>query len=362
MTTKPNIHTVSWCAPADEEVCLCAIGARTPLGYSASASAAAVRAAISAVTLHPFFVDKADEPMALARDPELDPDIGIAARMEHMLISATTDVLASHSLSLAERQVQCWIGLPEQRPGLPDDIQCFVSKAFSSVFGLPPSAVHVLSHGHAAGLMAIQIAAEKISIGETEFCLAAAVDSYHNFDTLSWLDRNGRLMSSKNRNGFPPGEAAAACLLARRSVAEHYGLPILARIIAASTTAEPHAIHSSEVCLGHGLSAALNGVISCLQHTREPITATYCDLNGERYRNEEFLYTLLRVQDAFVDAHDYHSPADCWGDAGAASGLLFACLAIASSQRGYAKGFYPLLWTSSESGNRTAVILRLNES
>jgi 3-oxoacyl-[acyl-carrier-protein] synthase-1 len=353
---------ISWSAQAGREVCLCGIGARTPLGFGAAASAAAVRGAISAIAVHPVFVDKIGEPVALARDAALDIKIEIGSRMEQMVVSAIAEALGESLDEQGRSQIQCWVGLPEPRPGLPSELGRSLSTALSNSFGIESTNIHVLPRGHAAGLMAMQVAAQRISSGAADLCVAAGVDSYHDIATLKWLDLNRRLMSSKNRNGYPPSEGAGACLLASRSTADHYGLAILAMITATSTCMEPHAIQSGEVCVGEGLSAALKDVSSSLQLPQEAITATYCDLNGERYRNEEFLYTLLRVQSAFVNPNDYLCPADCWGDVGAASGPLFACLAAASSERGYAKGLRPVLWAGSESGHRTAVLLKLGKS
>jgi 3-oxoacyl-[acyl-carrier-protein] synthase-1 len=96
-----------------------------------------------------------------------------------------------------------------------------------------------------------------------------------------------------------------------------------------------------------------------LRLPEQAITATYCDLNGQRYRNEEFVYALLRTQESFVDAHDYECPADCWGDVGAASGPLFASLAIRANERGYSKGRFPLAWAGSNAGYRSAMVLEL---
>jgi len=355
-------HALSWFAPQEEGVCVCGIGARTPLGFTAAASAAAVRAAISAIAAQPHFVDKVGDPMALARDAAIDPNIEIGARIVQMVVSALGEALTEQFTSQDRRHMQCWVGLPEGRPGLPADIDVLVSSALSGVFGFAPSNIHIPTRGHAAGLMAIQLATQMVSSGETDFCVAAGVDSYHDIATLKWLDLKGRLMSSENRNGFPPSEAAGACLLARPSTAERFGLPILALVSAASTCVEPHSIRSTDVCLGIGLSTALKAVSSILHPPHEAITATYCDLNGERYRNEELLYALLRVQESFVDAHDYQSPADCWGDVGAASGPLFVCLATASRSRGYSKGLYSLLWAGSNSGHRCAILLKLSAS
>jgi 3-oxoacyl-[acyl-carrier-protein] synthase-1 len=177
---------------------------------------------------------------------------------------------------------------------------------------------------------------------------------------VEWLDRAGLLLSSENRNGFPPGEAAGACLLASVHTAKRYELPVFAHLVAAATTFEPKSIRNAEaVCIGEALTEAVMEVTSPLNVPTEAITRTYCDLNGERYRNEEFVYTLLRVQEVFVDAHDYLSPADCWGDIGAASGVLFLALAIASFERGYTTGTLPLLWAGGVSGRRAALVLRL---
>ena len=46
----------------------------------------------------------------------------------------------------------------------------------------------------------------------------------------------------------------------------------------------------------------------------------------------------MRLSQFFDDPTAYHSPAECWGDMGAASGSLFAMLACRASVRGYSKG------------------------
>jgi 3-oxoacyl-[acyl-carrier-protein] synthase-1 len=208
--------------------------------------------------------------------------------------------------------------------------------------------------------MAVQLAAQKVAAGAVEACIVAGVDSYHDQETLKWLDSEGTLMSAANRNGFPPSEAAGACLIATVAYAQGQDLPIFGLINAAVTSKEPYTINSDGVCIGEGLSDALKGVSASIALPEQAITATYCDLNGQRYRNEEFVYSLLRVQEAFVDAHDYQCPADCWGDVGAASGPLFLALAINAKERGYGKGAYPVTWASSDCGYRSAVLLRLD--
>ena len=353
------VPSLAWSATPGREVCICGIGARTPLGLDAASSAAAVRAAISAIAAHPALVDRFGEPARLASDVALDPALPIGQRLETLLQSALAQAVEGLGL---QRPVFCWLGMPQPRDGLGaagyEQIERNLQSARS---GLPVSAVRLLPSGHAAGLMAIQAAAQQIASGEAEVCLATGVDSYLDAACVKWLDHAGRLMSGSNRNGFPPGEAAAACLLAGAATAKRNGWPVLAHVAAAATAKEPQPLGSDGVCVGLGLTAALNGVIASLQQPQQQITATYCDLNGERHRNEEFGYALLRTQLAFVDAHDYLCPADCWGDVGAASGPLYAVLAIAAAQRGYATGTLPVMWAGSDNGYRAALLLSLSQ-
>jgi 3-oxoacyl-[acyl-carrier-protein] synthase-1 len=295
--------------------------------------------------------------MRLASDAVLDPRLPIGQRFNSLLQAAMLEAIGDALPWLGSARFQCLIGLPEPRPGLPANLANSLHESVVKTFEFPPASTHVLQRGHAAGLMAIQAAAHRIQSGHADVCIAAGVDSYHDPETLEWLDAAGLLMSSLTRNAFPPGEGAGACFIASRSWITHHGLLPLSTIAAAATTFEPKAIRSREICLGEGLTEAIRAIINTLRLPHERITASYCDINGERYRNEEYVYTLLRLQDGYVNAHDYECPADCWGDVGAASGPLFACLAIQASRRGYAKGPLPLLWAGSESGHRAAVLL-----
>ena len=199
----------------------------------------------------------------------------------------------------------------------------------------------------------------QIQTGQLECCLAGGVDSYMDAETLEWLDDEGQLMSGSNRSGFPPGEGAGFCLLASARYAWHNHLDTFAWLESAATEKEKNRIKTETICIGEGLSEVFRQVCDGLDLPKEKINTIYCDMNGERYRNEEFVITALRMQHAFVDVHDLIHPADCWGDVGAASGPLFAALAVSSAQRNYAKGPRTLLWTSSEGGHRSAAILLL---
>ena len=332
-------------------------GARTPLGFNAAGSAAAVRAGISATREHPYFVDTAGEPIAVTMDAGIPPDADGVDRLHALSLSAIREALAP--LGPPEKltvPIPTIIGLCEPRPGRPEQLEVELTRRLEAAV---PICVKVMPHGHSAGLMALQEAARMIYAKQAELCLVGGVDSYLQWETLEWLDVERQLMSERNRSGFVPGEGAGFCLVAPTRAARRRRLDVLAWLVGAATARERNLIKTNDICIGVGLSEAITQAAAALKLPEERVEASYCDLNGERYRSEEFAFTVLRAQSAFVNMLDNVTPADCWGDMGAASGPLLATLAIASGARGYAPGPRSMLWTSSEGGYRSAAVLHL---
>jgi 3-oxoacyl-[acyl-carrier-protein] synthase-1 len=342
------------------DVAIIGVGARTPLGLTADASAAAVRGAISVIREHPYFVDKAGEPMKMTRDAALAIDLSGTERCLELARSALSQAvgpLIDHHVRVGV--IPTFVGLPEARPGRSADLERLLTSdlmATASPLGVSLD-VQTISYGHSAGLMALEAALKRFHSGEADLCLIGGVDSYIDGETLEWLDQNKQLMSGVNRSGFPPGEAAGFCLVASSSFVRRTSLHPLARVVSASTTVEKNRIKTDTICVGEGLTAAIRGACAALEPAKGRVEQTWCDMNGERYRSTEYTYTLLRAQSLFVKSHVSH-PADCWGDVGAASGPLFIGLAIESWSRSYAKGPRALLWTSSECGYRAAAVLQ----
>jgi len=352
-----HIETARWDSAPAHGVVACGLGARTAVGLGVAASAAAVRAGVSGLALHPVFKDRMNEPVSFAAEPSLDAGLPVEQRLREMLLAALEEAMTQASRHGPLPLGACWLGLPEPRAGLDPRLEETLSGWLAEKLRLPASRVRVLPRGHAAGLMALQAAAHALSRGEVDVALVAGVDSYHDKQTLHSLDLRRRLMSAENRGGFPPGEAAGACVLLREDEAARRGLPALARLCAAATAVEPHPLKASTPCLGEGLTAVLEAATQALGESGQKVSDSYCDINGERYRSEEFVYALMRTQGTFVNANDYLCPADCWGDVGAASGPLYLALAAVAQSRGYAKGGHAALWAGSDSGYRSALLV-----
>lgn len=335
-----------------DAIIVAGVGARTSIGGDAPRSAAAVRAGINRFGEHPYLIDRGGDPMVIARPLE-----GLDARSDARLASLTRAAASDALAALRGRPCpSAAVALPEPRPTLEQNLPDAVRAALGAL--TPPKPAELFPRGHAAAFEALSHASARLRQGADELFLVGACESYLDAVTLEWLDANEQLKSQTNRWGFVPGEAAAFCLLTRRATASRLGLPTLASLDAVTLAQEECRIKTDTVCVGLGLSRALRGALAALPADAH-VDAVYCDMNGERYRADEYGFTLTRVGKRLRRPAEFCAPADCWGDVGAASGVLSLCLAVASARRGYAPGPRALLWASSECGLRGAALLTL---
>ena len=337
-----------------------AAGARTPIGLHAASTAAAFRAGVSALVQHPFMVDRVGDAMSGALDAELDPRLMGPERMVSLAETALREACTPFdALAAARPALPVFLALPEVRPGFSHQDAHAVREGLMAIAGLPIglSEISIFPEGHAAGLSALAAAVDQIGRGACEACLVGGVDSYFEPDTMEWLDANRQLAGAVSRSGFVPGEAAGFCLLMAEGACAQLGAGSLARVLAVSLQHETKLIKSSDIHLGEALSEAVRAAVACLDPEAARINRILCDINGERYRSEEWGFVCLRLSQYFDDVTAYESPAECWGDVGAASGPLWAMLVCQAAVRGRAKGPHTMLWASSERGLRGVAVL-----
>lgn len=337
------------------DLCVAGIGACTSLGADLLSSAAAVRAGVTAFAEHPYMVDRSGEPMVVARASYLDPDAPLAGRMA---ILGERAALHACAQALGERfkrtALSILVGLPFEVPGLAQIIAEDLRKALGSE---SVESVETVSAGHSSALLALEIAMERIGSGRAEWCLVGGVDSYMDAERLEHLDATGQLHSPSNSWGFIPGEGAGFCVITTVQNALRWGTRPLGRLVSASSAREVNLIRTDSVCLGAGLSRAIRDAISALSSGAR-VDTVVCDMNGDAYRADEYGFSIARMGERFHDATEVTTPADSWGDVGAASGILLLGLAITAARKGYAKGPHALVWTSSDTGERAAALLQ----
>jgi 3-oxoacyl-[acyl-carrier-protein] synthase-1 len=300
-------------------------------------------------------VDGVGNALRSALDDGLDPTRLGAVRQLTLARSALREALSGIALVPdASPRLDVLLSVPEVRPGFSATNAAWVARELTP--GLSPEPAQLAASGHAGSLDALRDAVLRIDEGRADLCAVVGVDSYFSPDTIDWLAEHRRLTGEGNRDGFIPGEAAGCIVVASPYARSALQLPALALVRGAHSARESVLLSGNDEILGHGLTEAILGAAGSLQLPAEAIDDVFSDINGERYRTDEWCMALLRMSHVLRSVQ-YQIPASCWGDAGAASGALGCMLAIRAWQRDYGNGPRALVWGSSEGGLRSAVVL-----
>ncbi|MCB9761683.1 MAG: hypothetical protein H6739_17700 [Alphaproteobacteria bacterium] len=341
-------------------VAIAAVGARTPVGLHAEAAAAAVRSGAARLEEHPLLVDAVGAPLVGGWDGGLDPEWMGRRRMLALLTSVLNEIADKllRRISL-DRPVKVLLALPERRPGFTDQDAAWVLHGASAhaIADVPPLSVDEAPAGHAGPLAAIGAATEVILRGQEPLVLICGAESYAEPDTLRWLESERRVLRDGIRAGFPPGEGAGAVVLSNTELLHRMGEAPLARVLGAGQAIEPRPRDHALGMMGGGLGQALTAACGHLQLPEQAAGSILCDINGERWRAEDWAFAMLKDCRMVQDPTQYTSAVDCWGDQGAASGALGCVLAAQAWQRGYAEDPRALVWGASDGGLRAAVVL-----
>jgi 3-oxoacyl-[acyl-carrier-protein] synthase-1 len=341
------------------EIEVVAVGARTPVGSTAESSAAAVRAGISRYAEYPF-IDARGEPVVVAADGELDPKLEGRDRLVPLVESVLDEVeVKLGSAVLQGSRPRLLLALPEARPGFTEDDAAWLTNAMEERFRAktPNARVELAGRGHAGALRAVEQAVRECSEGRDSLFLVAGVDSYHHAETFIWLERGCRFAQPGVRGGFIPGEGAGCLALMGAGLRCRLRLPQLAVVRGARTAQERLLRDSDTGSFGAGMTQAVAGAVAGLDLSREKVDDLYTDINGERYRSEEWGFVALKTPSVWRST-GYRSLSDCWGDVGAAAGVLGGVLAVRAFARGYARGPRALVMAGSDGGLRGAVLLQ----
>jgi len=345
----------------DDAIYIVGAGAQTPLGRSVLSGAAAVRCGISAVAEHPYMIDRHGEPMVVARAPWLNDSVALEERVVTLAVDAAREAIhpIAGRFDSVRRHIHVHVALSAENLADPCQRQRVLDR-FATATDLTAETargaqIECVVDGHAGGLLALERAARQLVRGDAELCLVGAADSWLDVDRLEHLDYSGRMHSLNDRWGFTPGEGAAFCLVTTGTVARRLALTPLGELLAVASAQETNVMGSENVCTGDGLTSAFRSVLD-----RQPrVGHIYCDLNGETYRAEEYGFTICRMAESFENADCFTAPAECWGDAGAASGLLAVTMPLAAWAGGYDEGAVQLAWSSSATSPlRAAALLR----
>jgi 3-oxoacyl-[acyl-carrier-protein] synthase I len=341
------------------------VGMTTAVGLTAAETAASVRAATMRFTETPI-LDRRFEPFTIAEVAEEGlPQLEEASVETARLTSRELRMLRLGTMPLYEALAALrsrgpaptlMLALPEGETTRPLDGKAFLGHLARQVGGAFALAGSDASHrGRAGGLTAIGQAVELIARGKAKFVLAGGVDSYRDLYILATMDMEQRVKSATHLDGFVPGEGAGFALLAEPGAAAAAGLRPLAGVSPAATGFESGHWYSPEPYRGDGLALAVTQLAQSGAGPA-PFEEVYSSMNGESHWAKEWGVTGIRNKAALLQGYRIHHPADCYGDAGAASGVLMAALAALGIRDGYRRSPC-LIYGSSDHGERAAVAL-----
>jgi 3-oxoacyl-[acyl-carrier-protein] synthase-1 len=350
-----------------EPLAVTGVGACTSVGLSAEQCSASVWAGINRFAEHPTYVaigkSEANEddvgPPAVAMVPTLDPELSLPERLMHLLTAAFDDLVENEPL---EREMVgtsgFFLALPPEDAGTESlDLDEAFLEEFSERTGSTPFAMTKVSRAGNTGMAELVGEANRhLTAGELERCIVAGVDSYLLGDRLKTLDEAWRLKSPRNLGGFIPGEGATAIMIEAVPGAEARGAAMPLRIEGLGIHAEPNPVLGEKASSGQGLSEAIRDAVA---PKGEGFACDWVigDLNGEAYKAFEWGTVSVRLHSLFSNLSTLWHPADCVGDLGAATPGLHMMQAYAAFRRGYAPSGDVLMWSSSDNGQRAALLL-----
>jgi 3-oxoacyl-[acyl-carrier-protein] synthase-1 len=210
----------------------------------------------------------------------------------------------------------------------------------------------LIEKGRVGGVRAIDLARRLVSDGHP-YCILAGVDSLLVGQTLAAYDSKSRLQTAANSNGFIPGEAAAAVLLAptRQTESELHCSGI-------GFGTEPASVNSEQPLRANGLVEAIRAAFADSGLGYEQMDFRIADLSGEQYGFKEAALAQLRSMRVRKEEFYIWHPADCIGEVGAAIVPVILGMALAAMQKGYAPGPGVLCHSANDDSQRAAFVLQ----
>jgi 3-oxoacyl-[acyl-carrier-protein] synthase I len=238
---------------------------------------------------------------------------------------------------------------PGRTEGLEDRLLAEIQAGLDVRFHAASATV---AHGRVGVAVALSRVRELISHGQARRVLVVAVDSLACWPTLRHYERESRLLTSANSNGFMPGEGAGALLVG--DPGERDALVVTG----IGFGIESAHVYSDEPLRADGLSLALKSALSDAGILLSDVDFRITDLSGEQYYFKEATLALSRTLRQRKEAFDIWHPAESIGECGAVAGACVLIMAHSACRGSHAKGSTVLAHFSSDDGPRAAVICR----
>ncbi len=342
-----------------QPVAILGAGMVTGVGLSAPAACAAIRCGIDNFQETRFMGDGGE--WLLGCEVPLEEPWRGQTKLAKMLARAIDECLDLVP-DVPSEQIPLLVNLAERdRPGRLDSLD---NAFFPDLLDEVDRDFHddslMILGGRVGGAVALQEARKLLyaAEGAPDFVLVAGVDSLLVGPTLNTYLERRRLLSAENSNGFIPGEAAGALLLARPETAPEATLVCnglgFAKEIATVESEEPQR--------ADGLVQAIKAALAEAGRDMADLDYRMTDVSGEQYGFKEAALALSRVLRRRKEEYDIWHPADCIGEVGAAALPCMLGVALFAARKAYAPGPGILCHLGNDDGRRAALVVQQSGS
>jgi 3-oxoacyl-[acyl-carrier-protein] synthase-1 len=341
-----------------------ATGLATSLGRRAANAVAAYRCRLTrtSVSTELKVMDNGtgmEVPMLVHQVVGLTDGYEQVGRWFRLASAAARDLATEHDLGKPRR-----LGLVAVIPRLsdlrlPDFVDIDEAALPGIVSGTLPATWRVaetrIEYGALGFARAVAVAGIKLA-GEWDRAVILAADSFVDCQSLTWLNKTGRLKGDENPVGFIPGEAGACLLLESPTEARRRGATGRARIRTSVVCESDTPSENVEDQAARNIAACLRTALLRVDPANRERAALFTDLNGEPARAQRLGTAMTALTDSLQGATIEH-PIECFGETGAVLAPLAACLVVGSFDRGYARSSSAFVLNTDDDGSTACVAL-----
>lgn len=331
----------------------------TAVGHDGPMTAASVRAGISRFADYDDYCDGSDNPITVARIRGIYDEWETPQRMAGIAAMCLEQLLDEYSRQGARRPSQINLllgGAAEERPGPRYEESCLLPLRGIIKERTDKPEIQFVPRGNASLMYALDLAGRLIESDPGALCIIGGVDSLIRTSTLNWFEQKARLKSASygRHQALIAGEAVGFMIVEDREGVEQGGRPILARVAGLGLAEDSAPRASGALGRNSGLTEACHAALD--GGRAKEVRAVLGDLNGENPRAKEWGMAEMRCFENQDRSRQLWTPANCYGDIGAASGVVLAGIAT----QGFARGWLPspvLVTCSDDHGACGALVL-----
>lgn len=331
------------------------VGLVTPVGLTAEGSCAAFRARMAAPS--DLGLRGADGRRLLGHRVPLPATPEPLERLAQMLQPAVEEALAGVPRAAWAQWPLLLCVAEKDRPGriagLDDELLRRLEQGLGVSFAAGSGTV---AFGRVGVAAALRRARALLEDGTLPGVVVAAADSLLTEAAAARFGLEDRLLTRRNSNGFMLGEGAGALRLVRDD-----GRAGVCLCTGLGFAVEPAPLGSEQPLRAEGLTQAVRQALADAGQEIHALDFRVTDNAGEQYYFKESALALSRTMRQRKAEFDLWHPAECVGEAGAASGVIVIAAAEAACRKAYAPGPRVLAHWANDAGERAALVMEYRE-